>query len=173
MLKSVELNLADRQLVSRLVAGADKVDLAVARSIRDIRRRFELKEAQRLADRLNNDKEIDKLEVICDELYHEHIDTREDLNEMQKGWFKQQLDPWKLAAVTWDDLMETGGNTFTIDDTYLVYLRDQLETFNWSEVRTQEGQLVSIPVPPVLAEAIADLGDSLAGAKDPKTKKSE
>ena len=69
MLKSVKLNLADRQLISRLVAGVDKVDLAVARSIRDIRHRFELKEAQRQADRLNNDKEVDKLAVICDALY--------------------------------------------------------------------------------------------------------
>ena len=86
---------------------------------------------------------------------------------MQKGWFEERLDPWKLASVTWDDLMETDNRIFTIDDAYLVYLRDQLETFNWSEVRTQEGQTVSIPVPPVLAEAIANLGDALAEAKVP------
>jgi len=151
MLVKVELNLASRQLIGLLLGEVTKIDLTAARIIREVRRRFDIREGQREVEKLTRERE-------------------EEVAEYQ-GMAKQITDPVERSLamrdtpelLTWDDLMGMEARTFTIDDAHLKWVQDVLQGKDWGAPRP--GQERATQLPAAMIEAIADLADALGEAK--------
>jgi len=168
MLCKLELNLADRQLIGRLVTELESVNLATAHTIRAIRQALDLRQAQKAVNALGRDEVLEQLQTTCTRLYEEEKE-RDELSEQQLRWLERMLTVEAEPLTTWDDLGDTEKKQFTLDDAYIVWIKELLEKKDWASQRVpdQRGgfQVAPVLVAPSLAEAIANLSDALNEAK--------
>jgi len=164
MLHKLELNLADRQIISRVVTELETVSLDTTHTIRAIRQALDLRTAQREVGALGRDDVLEQLQAVCTRLYKEEKEKGE-LNEQQLHWLERMLTVDPEPLTTWDDLGETEKKQFTLDDAYIEWLKKLLKEKDWASTRVpdQRGgyQKVTALVAPALSEAIANLSDAL------------
>lgn len=160
MLQKLSLNLADRLLLEQLLANqGETITVDVARLTREIRRRFDLRGAAHEIEQIKRIPEIAEVQDLADML----LDFGERMggaNPQALEFLRQRLDlgPEVRSMVTWDDLLATPAQEYTIDSLYLTFIGDQLKGYNWN--RSQQGGAVS----PAMIESVADLADRLAAA---------
>jgi len=161
MIASVELNLGDRALISRLISQTPKLDIATARQIREVRGTFDLRDANRKVDKLNSDED---LQTFLHKLFSEHVLDNKDLTNVQKNTLNNIFYA-QGAGAEWSDICEAEVKTYTIDDAYILWLRELMEDFDWSVIHTEQGpRKINVPADTVLS--IADLDDKLRVARE-------
>jgi hypothetical protein len=133
-----------------LLDGVIKVDITVIRMIREIRRKLDVREAQREIDSRNREieeawVELSKKLVLISDQHERSLAAREA---------QQQL--------TWDDLLESDLKTFTLDDAYIKWMEDELARQLADADRPFGGFKV---MSAAMKEAIACLADELKYAE--------
>lgn len=138
-LQTITLTLASRHIIQVLLSDVPSVDVAKARLIRDVRRRLDLKEVQREVNALDEEARQMGLRVS-----------------------------WE-TILAYEEEVDESPREYTLDDSYIKFVQELMSARNWNEskVETQGGmQTIQVAVPAAMAEAIADLADALAEAKN-------
>lgn len=135
MLKTIKLGLAERQIISLVLANGVKADIGTARIVRALRRDLRLREASRDVDEMNT----------------------EAMKAAKAGDESARLP-------TWDDLLDEEQAEYTADDTNLRSLQEWLTSFDFSRQRNEDGREKQIGVAPALLEAAANAADAIADA---------
>ena len=155
----VHLTLASRSLITRILGQTRSVTMSTARTGREIRKRLDLRESEKL---------INVMEKV-----HEKEFMAELIEHQKKVGEKTLLDtdiPPEQTNVSWDELMATDAKRFTIDDAYIVWLLDELKEKDWRKVYLHNPngtvQMAEASVSVSQMEAIAELGDVLEKAKE-------
>lgn len=166
-LKKITLSAADKQLIQRLISRpGGKSDMATAKHVREIRRRFDLRQFSKQNDKLTESLQELNLPLSWDDLMNGEellADFDELLHEEEVEDEKAKLDKLKGGLHTFLAPIE-----YTIDDSFLRWLRENLQGQEWDKVQVMmEGkgvQDVTLNVHPSQYEAIADLDDKLDDA---------
>jgi len=155
----VHLTLASRSLITRILGQTRSVTMSTARVGREIRKRLDLRESEKL---------INAMEKI-----HEQAYMAELIEYKEKVDAKTILDtdvPPEQTNVSWDELMATDAKRFTIDDAYITWLLDEIVEKDWRKVYVHNPngtvQMSEASVSVSQMEAIAELGDVLEKAKE-------
>ena len=155
----IYMTLASRSLILRVLGQAKSVTLDTTKIGREVRHRFELREAE---------KEIEKMESKHEGEYLKDLLAYQA--KLKESTLTETDKPPARQAVSWDDLMELPAKRYTIDDHYVDWLLGELKEKDWRKVYAQneQGRLeeTEIPVSVAQMEAIADLGDALVKAKE-------
>jgi hypothetical protein len=154
---NVNLSLADRVLINRVLSNVKKVSLETTRTIREVHQVFELRAADKERERLANERQLDR------DFQAKTAEKIEDLAE------RKRAEAEIPAPFSWADL-DVCAQTYALDDVHLKWLRREVESADWQHVRqwhpqTGEWTKVEIPVTVDMMVAIANLGDALAAAK--------
>lgn len=167
-LHRVELTFAERICLSQALE-RQSGDIEVARYIKEIRRRFELRQATRALDKANLVLGRVKRGVSWDEIL-------EDLEPLME-WIADQRElsnDEKVLAVLEDadervrsiDLCQ---RSFTVDNAYIDWLRETaMKSVDWSRIRVRGPGGVreeTVPVDLALMEVFAGLDEALRAAE--------
>lgn len=173
-LKSIELTFAERVVGQQALDYVEKADSKAALHLREIRRRLEFREATRLLDKLNEKAGEFGLAVTWDELAENLTSFIERINEKleEEKVEAEQMKLEKLRERT--QRLASGPTSFTIDEMYLKFLRDDVfSRVDWKKglaseqnpmtgaVRTVE---ITLPFPPAKLDIYADLVDEVNAA---------
>lgn len=164
-MKKVQLNLADKQLIIRVINNLKEPNKCAA-TARSIRESFELKEAAKDIEKMNEKREEERLKAI-DQSIEEKVKFQKAIEKSENYTRKKIVIPERLG---WDELTETGKHSHTIDDGILSTLIEFYDKTEWNKEfgANEQGRLeiVDTPVNIAMQEAIANLGDALRTAED-------
>jgi hypothetical protein len=164
----LELNLASRWLLIRLLNQCPDHTPVDDRTIRDVRKRFELKEAQKEHKKLVRQRNLEIWEA------QKKLDEEEEnFNKARERGEKYEInqDIEIPDGIDWDDLIETRAKSYTIDDSYIAWLKTQFDPAKaqWEKLKRLDsnGKLIvdDMLVTAAMREAIADLSDAIYNAK--------
>lgn len=163
-LKKISLTMADRRIISNLIADPGDADLTIARQVTEVRRRLEIKKANKIVDGANERfQEFSMFPLSWDDLGDpgdKLSEIDEKLEEEEEEKERERLEKLKkqLGRVAEE-------NEYTIDDAYLKWLRQLCLDKDWTKGKRQErdGSLtdIDILVHPSLLVAFADFADKL------------
>ncbi len=145
MIVKIGLTLGQRLVVSNALGRIAKGDLGSARSVRDLRRSLQLRDA---------DKRIKEIQ-----------DEREQKGREQWEKEHQEEPPQGMlfGQLSWDDLLDLGEEgEFEIDHNHLAFLRTQLGEIDWAKDAAGK----PLPLHPAQLELVADLADRVCNMLD-------
>ncbi|MBN1535181.1 MAG: hypothetical protein JW908_00510 [Anaerolineales bacterium] len=170
-LMKIELNLASRWLLVRMLNQCPDHTPADSRMIRDIRKRFELKQAQKEQKRMVRDRSFEIWETD-EKLKEEENKYREAKAKGEAYEIDREIEV--PDGIDWDDLSETKARTFTVDDSYIAWLKTQYDKAEWGKIKRVEtnGKMVvdEILVTASMSAALADLDDALHNSRPARAK---
>jgi hypothetical protein len=176
MFKEVEVTFAERACLSAVLSRQGGT-LEEARHIKEIRRRFCLRDAVRVLDLVNLGLARYGKRATWDEI----LDDLKPVKEWAEGEL-EKAGPEADSDGAWDfevlnEIVANAGKvdgprTFTIDGAYIRWLLDVFKGIDWAVVkrRTADGAIKEerVPVELGLQEAFASLAEALEGAKPVK-----
>jgi len=176
MLKKLTLTVVERQLIARLLERVEgEVNLAAARSVREVRRRLDLREAGRQVEqveRLVADYRGDMRGLPWDDVADPSdmlADFRDRLAEEQAGETPDAAEMHRLERLLarLEDL--PAEHEYTLDDAMLRWLQTLCTTVKWNMARnidrsTGQVHTIEIPVDPALLVVFADVADKVTAA---------
>ena len=135
MLKSIQLSIVERRLLSALLNGLKSGDAPTAKNIREIRRRLDLRLADHVIEGLNELTEEFTQKIS----WESFADPDEVISEFQELLEKADpSDASKLQKVL-DALKEVlVYKEFTMDEVYLNWLKTVANEKDWSKVNVQQ-----------------------------------
>ncbi|MCK9602542.1 MAG: hypothetical protein M0R06_26075 [Sphaerochaeta sp.] len=151
LIHTVDLGLAERQLLTNLLSTGRKGDLASARMARSVRQAFNLREARMDIEELSDD--------IQREFQYWKQGFEKAMAEGRK--FDEKRPP---SLLDWGYLLEKNGDTvktYTCENSVLVAIKDQLVVHDWAKVTGPEGEEKTVTVEQEMLEVLADLVDEL------------
>jgi len=166
-LKKIDLTVADRRIISNLIADPGKGDLDTARQVTEVRRRLSIQQANKLVDRLDGRlQELAMLPLSWDDLG----DPSTRLAEVDSRTKEETVEKERASLGKFRRLLEKIAGTveYTIDDAYLKWLRSLCVEKDWKIAKRQgrDGilQEVEVPVHPSLLVAFVDFADKIGAA---------
>ena len=164
-LKQITLTLADRLIVQMLIERpGTKIDVAVARKVREMRRRLDARQTEKQSNKWNI-----KLQEfgIAFSTWDNLMDGAELLIEIEEALDKEEVDDEKdkLLKILEQLKKFMEPQEFTLDNSYLAWLQELLQARDWSKMhrRQQDGSVkqVEADVHPSQMEAIVEFADML------------
>lgn len=178
--RTLKLTLAERQMVSILVAEPRDGKIDSARMVRHVREKLELRQSMRLLNRVNKQlKEYELPELGWEDL----SDPSSLLEQVKELLSRATVAEEQRELETLLDMIrgiqqagEQAGE-YTLDDVYLTWLRDLIVDKDWlkpQKVR-QDGHVEEVtPVAPsALLETFADVADIVSSALANEDKKAD
>lgn len=161
MLRTITVSLAERVLISKLLNTCTKGDVQTSRTIRALRQDLDLRTAVRVLDAMiaraqeekiappNWEDLLDLASLPDDDLLKARQQERVDV------FFGVSAD----AAVV---LKRFAPKDYTVDETHLAWLRDQISGHDWAKQVGTDGKEMTIAVGSDLQEVNANVADAVA-----------
>lgn len=167
-LKALQITPADQLVISNLLSGVRMSDPDTLRNVREVRRRFDVKRAdKKLAKLTRKLREF----AIAEGIDWDDLLDSEDLLESAHN--RRAVEDAELEQRKLDSLIEKisglgEAREFTVDSAFLVWIQARLNGQNWEQVRRMEPDRKVVEIEVIVsvgqAEAIADFSDKLNAA---------
>jgi hypothetical protein len=163
-LQKVQLGLAERRIISGVLGRQEKVDVPVARTIREISKRFEVRKTDKLIDRVTEEASEARVRTPGWDDLTNLVAYLAGVNEELETPIELKKHEEELVGVV----------ERTIDEHYVQWLKKALEAVEWNKLRVQvgQGQFEDVTITLSLGQvvAIASTADALDAAKDAQGK---